>query len=157
MFDDPGVIGILNLEDVISFNNPTTAPPAGNTYSDCRFRTHVSELNSLAMKRHQNATEVGHCDKILANGTWDSIIAYGKMNDLDREQQMAYEILAATYVLSFYEEADAMGVNPELKKYHSTQTKKLLRLARRNQRTGQYLDGEPLRMFVTGPAGAGKC
>ena len=24
-------------------------------------------------------------------------------------------------------------------------------------RTGQYLDGEPLQMFVTGPAGAGKC
>ena len=94
--------------------------------------------------------------RVNANGTWDSIVAYGKIAKLDKEQQTAYEILAATYVLSFYEEAEKNLTTEQEKQAHQEQKSKLCKLARRGN-TSQPMPDQPLRMFVTGPAGAGKC
>ena len=69
---------------------------------------------------------------------------------LDTEQQTAFEILVATYVLTFYEDAKSSEGT------HAGQF-----LLRKEElyvltRQGKYF-GKPLRMFVTGPAGARKC
>ena len=42
---------------------------------------------------------------VNANGTWQSIAAWAMFAQLDIEQQTAFEILVATYVLTFYEDA----------------------------------------------------
>ena len=88
-----------------------------------------------------------------ATGTADSIIAWGINAGLDEDQQTAFEILAATYVLSFHADAssdlaqDTIALQNLVAHYD-----KLCQLARRKPD-----DKIPLRLFVTGPAGAGKC
>ena len=137
----------------------------------CRFRTTVSQLNSLVMQRYtdgsQTDTQSEHGNnvtttpgpqpndplteqpKVHANGSWQSIIAWGRAAKLDTEQQTAHEILTATYVLTFMNEA--ISDEPENRTI-KTNREKLRKLARHNNNTDK-----PLRMFVTGPAGAGKC
>ncbi len=39
-------------------------------------------------------------------GRWESIVAWGKNAKLDSEQEVAFQILASTYVLTFMEEAE---------------------------------------------------
>jgi hypothetical protein len=41
-----------------------------------------------------------------ASRSWKSILAWGGRANLDPEQQIAFESLAATYVLTFLEEGD---------------------------------------------------
>ena len=87
--------------------------------------------------------------------SWKSILAWGRKANLDPEQQTAFEILAATYVLTFFEEGDIDCGNPSqasIMEHFETEKEKLRQLARRKP------DQErPLQLFVTGPAGAGKC
>jgi hypothetical protein len=123
-----------------------------------RFRTNTSELNTLFMQQtiieHRDAGSDSDAPAttttITANGTWESVVCWGKNSGLDREQQIAFETLAATYVLTFYEEADRSADNNE--DAYQERMKPLRRLARRN-----LSKEKPLRLFVTGPAGAGKC
>ena len=75
------------------------------------------------------------------------------------KQQTAFEILAAKYILTFYEEAvvDAAVVDAtvlETESYVKFIKKKanLYKLAQQ-----KINDDKPLCMFITGPAGAGKC
>ena len=89
---------------------------------------------------------------IDANGTWQSISKWGENEGLDGEQQTAFEILAAMYVLSFCDEAKVDITISE--NYEGLVEKKmgLCKLARQNMNNEQ-----PLCMFITGPARAGKC
>ncbi len=74
---------------------------------------------------------------------------WAQIAGLDPEQQVAFEVLAATYVLTFYDEASENSTDEiEFRENKA----RLLQLARRKPTTES-----PLRMFVTGPAGAGKC
>jgi hypothetical protein len=50
---------------------------------------------------------------VNANGTWQSILKWGKNEGLDDDQQKAFEILAATYVLTFSDEAIIDTMNLE--------------------------------------------
>ena len=86
-----------------------------------------------------------------ANGSWQSIRIWGQMEKLDPEQQVAFEILAATYVLTFYNDSSQDLPETAFRPFEE-QKVQLKRFARQteNSRT-------PLRLFVTGPAGAGKC
>ncbi len=88
---------------------------------------------------------------INANGTWQSISKWGENEGLDGEQQTAFEILAARYVLSFYEEAISEINNSEDYTVFVDNKQKLYQLTRRNSNARK-----PLSMFITGPAGAGK-
>ena len=92
-----------------------------STASLGRFTTCTTSLNTLAMHRflkvrenpiesddiipeskNARSTADGFIDAI---GTWESIHAWGLHADLDPEQMTAFEILAAAYVLTFYDEA----------------------------------------------------
>jgi hypothetical protein len=89
---------------------------------------------------------------VNANGSWQSISKWGENDGLEGEQQTAFEVLAATYVLSFYDEATPEAANTESYGQFTGKKKGLRLLARRNPDKE-----EPLVMFITGPAGAGKC
>ena len=144
------------MEDVISYSEPNVSKPVRPISLKKRFQTTTAELNSLAMTRLFDMDPDNNAQKVNANGTWDSIVAFGKISGLDNEQQTAYEILAATYVLTFCDEAqDNLTGHGRIEEFEK-QKEELLKLARRSNRQPAGAD-EPLRMFVTGPAGAGKC
>jgi hypothetical protein len=65
---------------------------------------------------------------------------------------MAFEILAASYVLTFSDEAIIYATNLETWNAFDVRVKDLLQLARNNEDIKK-----PLCMFITGPAGGGMC
>ena len=78
-----------------------------------------------------------------------------KKANLDPEQQTAFEMLAATYVLTFFDEGEVDLQNPlqaSIMEHFEKQKENLRKLARQKPE-----QNTPLRLFVTGPAGAGKC
>jgi 6-pyruvoyl-tetrahydropterin synthase len=122
-------------------NRTTTQRP------ECRWRTTTDELNTLLMTTRTGTTE-NQCTTV--DGSAESIIQYGKDRQLDPEQQLAFQIITATYVLTFYEEAasDPVLNFPRVEE----EKEKLNQLAKPlNPESTDHL-----RLFVTGPAGAGK-
>jgi hypothetical protein len=123
-------------------------------YTAKRHEATKSELNTLAMTTTISRSQINDTTEKLvinANGTWQSISKWGENEGLDGEQQTAFEILAARYVLSFYEEAIS-ETTPKTYTAFVDNQKKLYKLTRRN-----HNNRKPLVMFITGPAGAGKC
>jgi hypothetical protein len=123
-------------------------------YAAKRHEATKTELNTLAMSTTISRSQIDDNTErtvINANGTWQSISKWGENEGLDGEQQTAFEILAARYVLSFYEEAISETTAETYPAFIDNQ-QKLYQLTRRDSR-----DTEPLIMFITGPAGAGKC
>ena len=111
-----------------------------------RFVTTVSELNTLVY-RTLLVPEDGNLHNQTSNATGSvaSIIEWCTNDKLDTNQQSAVEIMVATYILTFYEDASAGEAILQEKNA-------LERLARRSANAN-----ETLPMFITGPAGAGKC
>ena len=66
-----------------------------------------------------------------ASGSWQSIVKWGQRAQLDQEQQVAFEVLVATYVLTFYEEANN-NLSEETRDETINNKKRLLQLARRD-------------------------
>lgn len=150
----------LNLKSVIQFEEKETTECNSNETeaSKRRFISEYSTLNTLASQnlliQNQNTDQSQPWNSnagniVNATGTWESIVVWGENAQLDSEQQTAFEILAATYVLSFYDEAN----NDEQDNQEFLIRKNnLCQLARRNADSHT-----PLCLFVTGPAGSGKC
>ena len=122
-----------------------------------RWRTTTSELNTLFMQQilvtrdaDGDAESGAPAITVKATGTWESVVAWGINAGLDEEQQIAFQVLVATYVLTFYEEAERRENEDE--EAYSERMQPLRDLARR-----EMTKKDPLRLFVTGPAGAGKC
>ena len=167
------------LSDVFTCNSTASPDSDGNGNEShpatTRFRSSMAELNTLftstfCRRNPKYSSPAGGCSNsanqgsrtapaneepkyiIVANGTCESIIAWGKNKKLDEEQSIAFEMLAATYVLSFVEEADVNLYDGQEKENFEQQRTNLQKLARhRPCQVG------PMRLFVTGPAGAGKC
>lgn len=118
-----------------------------------RFTTSHHTFNALILENFlesQESIRTSESQQINATGSWQSIIAWGKNSKLDPEQQTAFEVLASTFVLGFLDEAyDITSQSTTSKENY----KALEKLARRKDRHSS----EPLIMFITGPAGAGKC
>jgi hypothetical protein len=151
----------LELETVVEFNNPDE--DQGNTrqefYPKNRFSSTTNNLNTLAMQTTITRSQMNDDDNnetekeiINANGTWQSISKWGENDGLDAGQQTAFEILAATYVLSFYDESIVEASNSQSYESFTEKRDSLSKLARR--KSGNE---DPLCMLITGPAGAGKC
>jgi len=93
--------------------------------------------------------------QLCANGTANSIILWGKRDKLDKEQQIAFEIITATYVLTFVN--NAIGDHRDFDLTLIPNLKTLARKFRKDE-TGEVVEyNKPLCLFVTGPAGSGKC
>jgi hypothetical protein len=151
-------ITTVELNSVIEFSGEIqekSKKPAKEN-SQNRFFSEYSTLNTLSMQHLLLRREVeGQEDRekekkiVNATGTWQSIVHWGENAKLDAEQQTAFEMLVATYVLTFYDEARADVLDlvdfPRRKEG-------LCQLARKSMDSSA-----PLRLLVTGPAGAGKC
>lgn len=93
----------------------------------------------------------GHGQNVVnANGHYKSIIAWAKSASLDTEQQLAFHIMCASYVLTFQEELLFDKADNRRNINENIQHLKCL------TRCDKYEDGRPVRLFVTGPAGSGK-
>jgi hypothetical protein len=91
---------------------------------------------------------------VKAIGTAESIVAWGESKGLDAEQQIAFEIMAAHFVRSYVLEAEDNLADHEMdeRAFIAKCLEDLNKLARR-----EMMDGRALKMFITGPAGSGKC
>lgn len=101
--------------------------------------------------RHCDDNDQNHDNEMAqnnANGTCVSIEQWGSNNGLDNEQQIAFELIVRTFVLSFFDnlEQDIIDMT------HLMEEGKNLKLLVRNEN-----EMGPMRLFVTGPAGSGKC
>jgi hypothetical protein len=140
------------LDTVVETSNPN-----GNNdehwqeehYPVNRFLSKISKLTRSQANEDPNAMET---EIINANGTWQPISKWGENNRLDTGQQTAFEILAATQVLSFHDKATAEGTRAETYDAFLERQNGVCQLAR--QKPGNE---DPLCMFLTGLAGAGKC
>ena len=135
-------------------SGPDETPDAADIDYNSRFQSTFSALNTLMMRRFvvddtEEATATSNTNGRFATGTWKSIMEWGKGDGLDPEQEVAFQIMTATYVLTFIDEADQDIVDAE---NVMEQRDALHKLARRRP-----LLLRPLRLFVTGGAGAGKC
>ena len=161
-FGIPVNLEVPNLNSVIQFEEPRTQNCESKQIAKSRrrFVSEYSTLNTLASQnlflRREESEESQTLDRQLRNivnatGTWQSIVVWGENAQLDKKQQTAFEILTATYVLTFYEEADEDEQNNDQEDFVMRKNG-LCQLARRN------IDSRtPLCLFVTGPAGSGKC
>ena len=126
-------------------NLPYKRPKDGPEGFANPFCTTVIALNTLVLNGllvSANANPTNQTDD--ATGSVASIITWCKNDRLDTNQQIAVEIMIATYILTFYENAEGDDVLDQMEG--------LKRLARRKPN-----NCETLCMFITGPAGAGKC
>jgi hypothetical protein len=125
---------------------PSTIGTEPEIHVPNRFVSTVSELNTLVYRTLLVPDDGNlHNQTFNATGSVASIIEWCTNDKLDSNQQIAVEIMVATYILTFYEDANAGEVLLREKEA-------LQRLARQSAYTN-----ETLRMFITGPAGAGKC
>ena len=153
-------LSTTELETVIEFTNleDNEGDVRQKPYPTERFCSTTNHLNTLALRTRvtrTQATEDDHAAErkiISANGTWQSIARWGENEGLDGDQLTAFEILAATYVLSFYDEAVVETTNSENYEEFVKRKNGLCQIARRNMN-----NEKPLCMFITGPAGVGKC
>jgi hypothetical protein len=109
-------------------------------------------LTTITRTQAKEGSDGVEKESINANGTWQSILRWGKNEVLDDDQQAAFEILAATYVLTFSDEAIIDTTNSETLNAFDARVKGFLQLTRK----GEDIE-KPLCMFITGPTGAGKC
>jgi PIF1-like helicase len=99
---------------------------------------------------------------VEASGTAVSILEWSKQTsiNLDKEQQLAFQIATAAFVLSYYEDADVIepclipkpnggSSRGQLRHDFNSEKEKLQQLARLKQ-------NEPLHMFLDGGGGSGK-
>ena len=154
------------LEDIFQPNteilSDTAQAKEPNTY---RFKAKTSELNTFFISSfcqlnpdYDASMELDEAIKtkppkyiVKPNGSMESIVAWARNAKLDTEQEIAFQILAATYVLTFLEEAED-DCNQNQKESLLKRKKQLQILARKKEG-----ESRPVRLFVTGPAGAGKC
>jgi len=145
-------------------NNKTTSQ---NNPSEHHHRYVASgrTINELILSQFFMRGHVEPDFPIKPTGTAESIIAYGIRRDLDAEQQIAFEILTGTVVLSFLR--DTLDRTEEDLREATTReqpTEDLKESIANIKGTVKELEqlvheatDRPLRMFITGPAGAGKC
>lgn len=130
---------------------PSTAESNYTTELNCTDFRVLNELFLSSFQSEQNNTNNSNkFPYVDADGTWQSIVKWGADAPLDEDQRTAFEILAATYVIGYIDEAEN---HSEASTNSMENYEKLKTLSRQDKRNSN----EPLCMFITGPAGAGKC
>ena len=148
VFENIGEMQVVDPNAVVyeTIDLPSATESGIENHVPCRFVTTVSELNTLVYRSLLVPEDSNlHNQTSNATGSVASIIEWCKNDRLDTNQQIAVEIIVATYILTFYEDANAGEAILHEKEG-------LSRLARQRPNTNEIL-----RMFITGPAGAGKC
>lgn len=147
----------LILRDVFCFSDENTESPipVEEKHNKIRFQTSIEQLNALALFQQvltESTDDTTTEATVKATGTCESIELWGLRAKLDLQQLTAFEIIVANYVLSFYEEAKSGNEWRYDNAEFLNEKSRLCVLARRAEHSNK-----PLRMFVTGGGGAGKC
>jgi hypothetical protein len=112
-------LSIAQLESVVEITEEVMSTSASSNQRNIfarRFVAPMDELNSLLMsttilvdRTLDNGSSTPNTTKrrINANGSWQSIVLWGMNVGFDEDQQMAFEILASTYVITFFDDAAA--------------------------------------------------
>lgn len=130
-----------------------TPQPNGNKPSKRELIT-IALHHATRRKRSFAEVTKQHDNVVVqdANGTATSIIDWAIKAKMDKEQRRAFEIITATFVLTFYDDTDeeAMYVS-QIRHLYSKYKTQLELLADRKKRFGQNLI-----CFLHGPGGSGK-
>ncbi len=151
------------LQDVFSYSDidSVSQKRKKQKHYTSLFRTTIEQLNSLCLSQQVLQESFSETTEtfvettetfVEATGSCESIESWGLKANFDQQQLTAFEIIAATYVLNFYDGALPSGDLNYNNTDYQYQRKRLCKLARRDEHSQQ-----PLRMFVTGGGGAGKC
>ena len=141
-------------KSVFSFKKEKLAKKRSHPGHYHRYKATVHGLNSLVQEQFVIQDGQGRTS-VKPIGSVESIIAFGVSKRLDLDQQTAFEILVADFVLSFVNDS----VNTVPVDRREEEIPQLLEEQKMLQDLAQVSSrqGKPLRMFLTGPAGAGKC
>jgi energy-coupling factor transporter ATP-binding protein EcfA2 len=134
--------------DTVTVQNAT----ADRVRSD-RTKLTTLALTNIYMVGTQGETSVQQAlSTINANGSPMSIVAWGEASGLDSVgQQRAFEVMCATFVLSYFRESENTAATAMLPDRFCDIAARLGLLAGTAK-----LNDKPLRLFLTGPAGSGK-
>jgi len=147
------------VEDVVTWWKPQDLPPEEEEQQHCVREGHITTCHMPNCLGQQSLakTEAVVEEQLLvdekwrpkANGTWQSILCWAKHARLDSQQEIAFQILSATFVLSFHDQACLVPDQDcsDLKKQKDC----LEQLARRNTTVTT-----PLGMFASCPVRSGK-
>ena len=116
-------------------------------------------MNSLLQQSFLMASDENDINRrlVVTNGSAESIIAFGLSRGLDLDQQTAFEILTSTFVLSYVEDVYLSHKSAnELLPSEAFRNLAKARYDMQKMAQIEYRKDKPLRMFITGPAGAGK-
>ena len=153
-----------NSRDVSSSNSYKTVntrdKPTPFALMSLTYRNVRRRVNNSSEDGHTNLTaETRPNDIYPADGTALSILLWSKREGLklDAEQQLAFQIATAAFVLTYYDDAQSDNLvhrddsnNPsQVRRDFQKEKKKLLHLAR-------LKPNQPLFMFLSGPGGSGK-
>ena len=111
----------------------------------------LNQLMQLTYRSTRRRVDGPAPEAANADGTALSIIEWSHRNDLtlDEDQQMAFQVATAAFVLTYYDEARVDTTDRGMRGDFVREKRKLKTLRRLTQ-------GGPLRMFLDGPGGAGK-
>ena len=118
-------------------------------------------------RRLPNGTFVTSTPALEATGTARSIIKWSQQPQLnfDAEQTLAFQIVTAAFVLTYYEDSRDLGTPPDPQLLHPDNPPMTAANARHNftcektnlAKLARLSQAKPtLRMFLDGPAGSGK-
>ncbi len=146
-------------------NNAGRNQNENNSAFPCRDKPSPYTLMSLIYRNTRRRIHEGFSvelnpNTVTADGTALSILEWSSRPDLnlDAEQQKAFQIVTAAFILTYYDDAETVDPsgyrsqcsNPsQLRRDFKIEKDKLRRLTR-------LRTNEPLRMFLDGPGGSGK-
>ena len=127
------------------------------THWDRQRGINIEDISCLIGTRverrvRSNTTEEHVVVEIIANGTAESIVKWARHNlTFDKEQQRAFEIIIAKFVLTYYDEAQN---NPE--RAQRTRDSSFAHERKQLEKMAGQSHLDQLIMFLTGPGGSGK-
>ena len=153
-YDHIAQVDVSNDDNVFLFSNSEENTKSNRTNAP---RDMVSQIGLIELSLKKESRRIKIENKIkeveCANGTTDSIEKWGIAYGLDMKQMGAFEVLCATFVMTYYNEA-YVSSNAN----HMATGPRSMRQAFRLQKDSLQKMGakEQLLMFMTGPGGSGK-
>ena len=159
--DDTDCVFELATNEIPENNDSATTPHVVTIHDKIVSKGDLTRLSIQSIKR--NVQHISQLDHINPNGTvesiqkWARIAFYTKETDsIDETQQRAFEVIMATFVRTFHDEADrndAMGVTGTVDPHNRH---RYVRLRKQLKQLAGMRNEKQLIMFLTGAGGSGK-
>jgi PIF1-like helicase len=148
---------IPTTNDFCISNTPSTLDPSTQTRDKYRTSPTQTDLVSILFthkdKQRRSFTDItGQKNRVSVykpNGSAKSIVDWAKKSNFDSNQRRAFEVIAGSFVLSFYD--TAITANKEARATCKSESKRLRTLVHNNK-----WKSNQLICFLHGPGGSGK-